>query len=39
VVLAVAAVLSATVGMLIEPWLFFAEAKHVVMLYYGEHAA
>ena len=26
-------------GMLMERWLFFAEAKHTVMLYYGEEAA
>ena len=25
----------ATFGVLIERWLFFAEAKHTVMLYYG----
>ena len=24
------------VGMFVERWLFFAEAKHAVMLYYGE---
>lgn len=36
VVLAVLAALSMTAGQLIERWLFFAEAKHVVMLYYGE---
>ena len=29
-----AAVLSAALGLLVERWLFFAEAKHVVMLYY-----
>lgn len=29
-----AAVLSATLGLLVERWLFFAEAKHVVTLYY-----
>jgi DMSO reductase anchor subunit len=28
------AVLSAAVGVLVERWLFFAEAEHVVMLYY-----
>ena len=26
---------SAAAGVLIERWLFFAEAKHVVTLYYG----
>jgi DMSO reductase anchor subunit len=29
------AALSVTVGLFVERWLFFAEAKHVVMLYYG----
>jgi DMSO reductase anchor subunit len=29
----------ATTGALVERWLFFAEAKHVVTLYYGEAAA
>lgn len=32
------AVLSMTVGVLAERWLFFAQAKHVVMLYYGAEA-
>jgi hypothetical protein len=36
VVMAALAALSITVGQLIERWLFFAEAKHVVMLYYQE---
>jgi DMSO reductase anchor subunit len=36
VIIAVLAALSMTAGQLIERWLFFAEAKHVVMLYYGE---
>ncbi len=35
VVLALAGVLSATIGILAERWLFFAEARHVVTLYYG----
>ncbi len=35
-VVAVLAAVSITLGQLIERWLFFAEAKHVVMLYYGE---
>jgi DMSO reductase anchor subunit len=26
---------SVTIGLFIERWLFFAQAKHVVMLYYG----
>ena len=34
-VAAVAAVLSASVGVLTERWLFFAEARHTAMLYYG----
>jgi DMSO reductase anchor subunit len=32
---AVLAAISAGVGVLVERWLFFAEAKHVVTLYYG----
>ena len=35
IVATLAAVLSATPGVLIERWLFFAEAKHAVTLYYG----
>ncbi|MCR9086337.1 MAG: dimethyl sulfoxide reductase anchor subunit [Rhodobacteraceae bacterium] len=31
--------LSMAAGILVERWLFFAEAKHVVMLYYGEKTA
>src|SRR5215510_15993899 len=31
--------LALTAGLLIERWLFFAEAEHVVMLYYGADAA
>lgn len=41
-VAALAAVLAAvfvTVGVLIERWLFFAEAKHTVTLYYGQGTA
>jgi DMSO reductase anchor subunit len=34
--LAVVAALLAYLGVLIERWLFFAEAQHAVMLYYGE---
>ncbi|HTZ37784.1 MAG TPA: DmsC/YnfH family molybdoenzyme membrane anchor subunit [Stellaceae bacterium] len=30
------AVLSAALGLVVERWLFFAEARHTVMLYYGE---
>jgi DMSO reductase anchor subunit len=33
------AVLSAGLGLVVERWLFFAEAKHTVMLYYGAEAA
>jgi len=32
---ALVAVLSAALGLVIERWLFFAEAKHTVTLYYG----
>jgi DMSO reductase anchor subunit len=32
---AILAVLCVTLGLFVERWLFFAEAKHVVMLYYG----
>jgi len=34
-VLTIAAAISAAVGVVFERWLFFAEAKHTVMLYYG----
>lgn len=37
--LAVTAALSVAVGVVFERWLFFAEAEHVVMLYYGRQAA
>lgn len=33
------AVVSAAVGVAVERWLFFAEAEHVVMVYYGRDAA
>ena len=36
--LPVVAALSQSVGLLVERWLFFAEAKHVVTLYYGRAA-
>ncbi len=36
---ALAAALVMTVGMFVERWLFFAEAKHTVTLYYGASAA
>jgi sulfite dehydrogenase (quinone) subunit SoeC len=35
VIAAALAVLSAALGLVVERWLFFAEAKHTVMLYYG----
>jgi DMSO reductase anchor subunit len=35
IIAALAAVPVAALGVLIERWLFFAEAKHTVMLYYG----
>jgi DMSO reductase anchor subunit len=34
-----AAATLATLGVLVERWLFFAEAKHTVMLYYGAERA
>jgi DMSO reductase anchor subunit len=37
--LAVGAVLSAAFGLVLERWLFFAEAQHVVMLFYGRGPA
>ena len=33
------AVASAALGLVVERWLFFAEAKHTVTLYYGADAA
>jgi sulfite dehydrogenase (quinone) subunit SoeC len=33
------AALSMALGLIVERWLFFAEAQHVVTLYYGEDAA
>jgi DMSO reductase anchor subunit len=36
---ALVAALSMALGLVVERWLFFAEAQHVVMLYYGEDAA
>jgi len=38
-IVAILAALSGVIGVLIERWLFFAEAKHVVMLYYGAKSA
>lgn len=37
--LAVLAAMSALAGVLVERWLFFAEAEHVAMLYYGKQEA
>jgi len=37
-VLAFAAALCAAIGIALERWLFFAEAKHVMTLYYGQSA-
>jgi hypothetical protein len=34
IVIALASVVSAALGVLTERWLFFAEAEHVVVLYY-----
>ena len=34
-----AALLSATIGIFVERWLFFADARHVVNLYHGEQRA
>jgi len=36
---ALAALVSMALGLLVERWLFFAEAEHVAMLYYGAEAA
>jgi len=38
-VLLIVATASAVCGVLVERWLFFAEAEHVSMLYYGSKAA
>ncbi len=38
VVAAGLAVAGAALGLVAERWLFFAEAKHTVMLYYGAEA-
>ena len=37
--LAIFSALSAGLGIIIERWLYFAEAKHTVMLYYGASSA
>ena len=36
---AILAVLCSAIGIVVERWLFFAEAEHVSMLYYGRDAA
>ncbi len=38
-ILASLAAVAATIGVLVERWLFFAEARHAVTLYYGADAA
>jgi DMSO reductase anchor subunit len=38
IVAAALAVASAALGLVVERWLFFAEAKHTVILYYGAEA-
>lgn len=38
-IIALVSAISAMLGILIERWLFFAEAKHTVMLYYGAENA
>lgn len=38
-ILAPVALASASLGVFVERWLFFAEARHVVMLYYGTRSA
>ncbi len=38
-IVALVAAISGIIGVLIERWLFFAEAKHTVMLYYGAESA
>jgi DMSO reductase anchor subunit len=37
--LTIIGLLAATSGVILERWLFFAEAQHVVTLYYGAEAA
>jgi DMSO reductase anchor subunit len=39
IILAAASVASAALGLVVERWLFFAEARHTVTLYYGADAA
>jgi DMSO reductase anchor subunit len=39
ILLAVVALVSGMIGIALERWLFFAQAKHTVQLYYGEKAA
>ena len=33
------AAISGSIGVVLERWLYFAEAKHVATLYYGEEFA
>ena len=37
--LLVIGLLAHVAGVLVERWLFFAEARHTVMLYYGDQAS
>lgn len=39
IVLGLVALVSGMIGLAIERWLFFAQAKHTVQLFYGEEAA
>jgi DMSO reductase anchor subunit len=39
VIIALVAAVLAQLGVLVERWLFFAEAKHAVTLYYGAERA
>jgi sulfite dehydrogenase (quinone) subunit SoeC len=39
VLLMLVATLSTAIGVVVERWLFFAEAEHVAMLYYGRQQA
>lgn len=38
-ILSLLAAVSAAIGVAIERWLFFAQAEHVAMLYYGRESA
>ena len=39
ILLGLVALVCGMAGVAVERWLFFAEAKHTVQLYYGEEAA